>query len=128
MPNPARNTSGLYSYPDVVVVCGDPEYHDEHTDVILNPSVLVEVLSPATEAFDRGEKWTRYQMWNPTLTDYILVSQDRPQVEQFSRQADGSWSFRRYTGLEEMVSIASIECTLKLADVYDRIVFPAEEV
>jgi len=125
-PKARRSTSGLYSYPDVVVVCDEPEYHDAHTDVILNPKVIVEVLSPSTEAFDRGEKCKRYQTWNPTLSDYLLVSQDQPQIEHFSKQADGSWSYNRYTGLEISFVIASIGCTLKLADVYDRIVFPAE--
>src|SRR5262245_24970651 len=85
------STRGIFSYPDVVVVCGEPEYHDAYKDVILNPTAIVEVLSTSTEAFDRGEKFTRYQTWNPTLTDYLLVSQDQPQVEHFHRQADGSW-------------------------------------
>jgi Uma2 family endonuclease len=116
--------SGLFSYPDVVVVCGKPEYHDAHTDVLLNPTAIVEVLSRTTEAFDRGEKFTRYQIWNPTLSDYLLVSQDRPQIEHYTRQADGGWSYHRYTGLETTIAIPSIGCTLKLADVYDRITFP----
>jgi Uma2 family endonuclease len=123
IPQPRQSTTGLYSYPDVVVVCGEPDYHDAFTDVILNPTVLVEVLSPTTEAFDRGEKFTRYQMWNPTLSDYVLVAQDRPQVEHFGRQPDGSWSYQRFAGLDAEVVLASIGCTLKLADVYDRIVF-----
>lgn len=119
-----RNTSGLFSYPDLVVVCGEPEYHDAHTDVLLNPKVIMEVLSESTEAFDRGEKFTRYQLWNPTFTEYLLVSQDQPQIEHFSRQADGSWSYQRHAGLETSIHIPSIHCTLKLADVYDRITFP----
>jgi Uma2 family endonuclease len=123
-PTLGRSTSGLYSYPDVVVVCGEPEYHDAHTDVILNPSVIVEVLSPATEAFDRGEKFARYQTWNPTLNDFLLVSQDQQQIEHYHREADSRWSYHRHTGLESSVPIPSIECTLKLADVYDRIAFP----
>jgi Uma2 family endonuclease len=116
--------SGLYSYPDVVVVCGEPEYHDAFTDVILNPTAIVEVLSPSTEAFDRGEKFTRYQVWNPTLSDYLLVSQDRPQVEHFHREKDGRWTYQVYTGLDAEVVIPSIRCTLRLADVYDRVSFP----
>src|SRR5205807_944775 len=70
-PLPGHSTRGLFSYPDIVVVCGEPEYHDAFRDVILNPTAIVEVLSPATEAFDRGEKFTRYQVWNPTLKDYV---------------------------------------------------------
>ncbi|MBX9695634.1 MAG: Uma2 family endonuclease [Cyanobacteria bacterium] len=79
-PKPYQGTSGLYSYPDVVVVCGEPQYHDDHADVILNPSVILEVLSPATEAFDRGKKFTRYQIWNSTLSDYLLVLQNSPKL------------------------------------------------
>jgi Uma2 family endonuclease len=114
---------GLFSYPDVLVICGEAEFHDALKDVILNPKVIIEVLSPSTEAFDRGEKFTRLQTWNPSLTDYVLVSQNCPQIEHFTKQSDGSWSYRRTTGLEAAVSIASIHCTLKLADVYDRVVF-----
>ena len=86
-PRLQNSTKGLYSYPDVVVVCGEPEYQDAHADVILNPAVIFEVLSSSTEAFDRGAKFTRYQAWNETLADYLLVSQDQPQIEHFSRQA-----------------------------------------
>jgi Uma2 family endonuclease len=114
---------GLFSYPDILVICGEPEYYDALKDVVLNPKVIVEVLSDSTEAFDRGEKFARFQSWNPSPTDYILVSQHRPQLEHFSRQADGSWTYRRTTGREAQVDIVSIHCTLKLADVYDRVAF-----
>jgi Uma2 family endonuclease len=126
IPMPGQSTSGLFSYPDIVVVCGEIEFHDAFTDVILNPKAIVEVLSPATEAFDRGEKFTPFQRWNPTLTDYVLVSQDQPLIEHFARQADGSWSSQRHAGLGAVAVIASINCTLKLADVYDRVVFPQQ--
>ena len=118
-----KTRAGLFSYPDVVVICDELEHLDDHKDVIMNPTAIVEVLSESTESFDRGEKFTRYQTWNPTLQDYLLVSQDRPQVEHFSKQADGSWSYRMYVGLEAAVAIRSIECTLRLADVYDRVTF-----
>ncbi|HEV8061337.1 MAG TPA: Uma2 family endonuclease [Gemmataceae bacterium] len=118
-----ETTRGLCSYPDVLVICGEPEYHDAAKDVVLNPQVILEVLSPSTEAFDRGEKFNRMQTWNPTLSDYLLVSQDRPQIEHFVRQPDGRWSYCRTIGLDASTMIASIQCTLKLADVYDRIVF-----
>ena len=72
-----ETSRGLFSYPDIVVICGEPEYHDALKDVILNPTAIVGVLSPSTEAFDRGEKFTRYQTWNLTHKDYLLVSQDR---------------------------------------------------
>jgi Uma2 family endonuclease len=92
--------------------------------VVLNPTAIAEVLSHSTEAFDRGEKFTRYQQWNPSLHDYILVSQDKPQIEHFSKGPDDKWSYQLHVGLDAVVHIASIECTLKLSDVYDRIEFP----
>jgi Uma2 family endonuclease len=116
----------LFSYPDIVVVCGEPNCLDAKTDVILNPTAIAEVLSASTEAFDRGEKFDRYQSWNPTLKDYLLISQDQPRIEHFTREADRSWSYHRYTGLDSAVAISSISCTLKLADVYDRVVFAEE--
>ena len=84
------------------------------------------MLSPATEASDRGEKFTCYQTWNPTLREYVLISQDQPQVEVFTRQSDDTWQYRRHAGLDASVALSSIPCTSKLADVYDRIAFSAE--
>lgn len=117
------STKGLYSYPDVVVICGEPQYLDEHRDVVTNPKVIIEVLSPTTEPFDRGEKFDRYDYWNPTLNDYLLVSQDQPRIEHFIRQTDGTWMRAVYRGLKSKVAIKSIGCTLKLTEVYDRIKF-----
>jgi Uma2 family endonuclease len=111
----------MYSYPDLVVVCGEPEFLDAAEDVLLNPKVVFEVLSPSTEAFDRGGKFARYQTYNPTLTDYVLVAQDEPQIEHYRLQDDGSWAYRRHAGLKAKVVIESIRVTLKLADVYDRV-------
>ncbi|MBY0526296.1 MAG: Uma2 family endonuclease [Gemmataceae bacterium] len=122
-PMPGHSTEGLFSYPDLVVICGEPEHHDAYQDVLLNPTAIVEVLSPATEAFDRGEKFTRYQLWNPTLRDYLLVSQRQPRVEHFSRQSGRGWAYDLHDGLEASLAIPSIACTLTLADVYDRVVF-----
>ncbi|MEP7038551.1 MAG: Uma2 family endonuclease [Acidobacteriota bacterium] len=114
---------GMISYPDLVVICGEPEYHDEFTDVIINPQVIIEVLSYSTEQFDRGEKFHRFQLWNPTLTDYILVSQDKPLVEHYIRQTDNSWKFHFYDGLEREFEIESINSRLKLKDIFYRIEF-----
>jgi Uma2 family endonuclease len=125
-PTAGRNTTGLYSYPDIVVICGEPEYHDRLRDVVLNPSSIVEVLSPSTEAFDRGVKFTRYQTWNPSLKDYVLISQEEARIDHFHRQDDGTWTLRKYEGLDAIVAISSIGCSLKLADVYDRIDFSVE--
>lgn len=122
-PLPGHSTKGMFYYPDIVVICGEPEYHDAHKDIVLNPKAIIEILSPSTEAFDRGEKFTRLQTCNPALTDYVLVSQERAQIEHYQRQADGEWSYRLHLGLDATVAMASIGCTLKLADVYDRVKF-----
>jgi Uma2 family endonuclease len=121
LPKLKYSAKGLYSYPDVVVICGEPEYLDDYRDVIANPKVIIEVLSPATEKFDRGEKFDRYDAWNPTLTDYLLVSQEQARIEHYVRQEDGTWTRAVSRGLRSKVVIKSIRCTLKLKDVYDRI-------
>lgn len=115
--------SGLYAYPDLAVVCGEPTFHDERRDVITNPVVIFEVLSPSTEAYDRGEKFLRYRTEIETLQDYVLVSQDRPRIEHFSRQPDGSWLSSEVSGLAETLSLSSIDCRIELAEVYSRIEF-----
>lgn len=122
--SPGGDLTGMYSYPDVVVVCGEPVYHDDHEDVVLNPAVIIEVLSPATEKFDRGDKGERYRTWNPTLDAYVLVAQDRPQVEVYTRVGPTEWSHHVYAGLDSTVPLPSIACALKLAEVYDRVTFP----
>lgn len=122
-----RRAIGMLLYPDLVVFeRGKVEYHDEQKDIILNPKVVVEVLSESTELFDRNTKFQRYRMFNPTLTDYVLVSQDKPLVEHFIRQADESWKLFIHFGLEETLSVESIDCKLKLTDIYDRIEFSRE--
>jgi Uma2 family endonuclease len=121
-----ETSKGLISYPDILVVCDGPEFHDAFKDVILNPTVIIEVISPSTEQFDRGEKWTRYQTWNPTLRDNLLVSQNQPQIDHYTRQDEGKWTYQRQVGLDATVTIASIGCVLKLADVYDRVTFAKE--
>jgi Uma2 family endonuclease len=121
----SRAPKGLFSYPDLVVVCGEMKFHDAPRHVLLNPTVIIEVVSPATEAFDRGVKWARYQTWLPELTDYLLVSQSQPQIDHFHREA-GKWFYSLVSGLDGNLHLTAINCTLQLADVYDRIVFPAE--
>lgn len=126
-PMAGQSSKGFFSYPDVLVICGEPEYHDAFRDVILNPRVILEVLSPSTESFDRGDKFTNFQTWNPSLQVYLLVSQDRAQVEMYTRQSDGTWTYQRVTGPDATLAVPSIGCTLKLADVYDRVVFPTAD-
>ena len=117
---------GMFSYPDIVVICGEPDYHDRVKDIVLNPKVIIEVLSGSTETYDRTEKFTRYRMFNPTLTDYILVSQDEPIVEHFVREEDNNWKLFTYVGVDKTLSISSIETEIKLTEIYDRIEFSEE--
>ena len=114
--------SRKFFYPDVLVLCGEPQFHDDRTDIILNPDIIVEVLSPGTEAFDRGTKFQAYQTLE-SLKEYLLVAQDKPLVEQYVRRADGKWDYVAFQGLEASVSLPSIECTLKLSAVYSRVKF-----
>jgi len=122
-PKAPQPPEGFYSYPDVLVVCGERKFHDIYRDVLLNPNVIIEVLSKSTEAFDRGEKFIRYRTWLPTLTDYILVSQDKPMIEHYRRQSDGEWVLSTLEGLDAALNIESIGCSLKLSDVYDGVQF-----
>ncbi len=108
-----------YSYPDVVVVCGEPQFRDGREDTLLNPTVVVEVLSPSTEAKDRGEKFLRYRQIE-ALTDYILISQNERRVEQFTKQADGTWRLVETTE-HGVVSLEVVGCTLALDDVYNKV-------
>lgn len=126
-PYRSRTREGLYAYPDLLVVCGPSQYHDQARDVVLNPTVIIEVLSPSTEAYDRGEKFRRYRTWLPTLMDYVLVAQDRPLMDHSHRQDDGTWALYTLEGLHAALHLASIGCTLPLADVYDRLVFAGRE-
>lgn len=110
--------SGMYAYPDLTVVCGEPLFHDERRDVLVNPTVIFEVLSPSTEAYDRGEKFLRYRTHLATLKDYILITQSKPFIEHFSRQQDGAWLYTATSGLSESLALASIDCRLPLEEVY----------
>lgn len=127
IPKIPYSAQGLYSFPDLVVVCGEPQYLDEYRDVLVNPKVIIEVLPPTTEAFDRGEKFLRYREHLDSLTDYVVVAQSMPLVEHFARQLNGEWLIAASArDLSETVGLDSIGCTLRLSEVYDRIVFPAE--
>lgn len=126
-PQRGRTQKGLYSYPDLLVICGALQFHDEHRDVLLNPTVIIEVLSPTTEAFDRGEKWVRYQTWLPALTDYVLVAQARAHLDHYHRRASSEWIYTLASRLEDELRLDSIGCVLRLADVYDRVQFPPDD-
>jgi Uma2 family endonuclease len=118
-----KSRKGLFSYPDLVVICGEPSYHDEYRDVVINPAVIIEVLSPSTQEFDRLGKFARYRLWNPTLTDYVLVWQTAPIVEHYTRQENGDWRHRFYYRPDENLVIESIACSLPLAEIFDRVDF-----
>lgn len=115
---------GPYTYPDVSVVCGEAQFADAEVDTLLNPTVVVEVLSPTTEAWDRGGKFEQYQQV-ASLQEYVLIAQDRPRVERYARQAEGEWLLTVVTGLDGRLTLASVECELRLAEVYRKVSFPA---
>ena len=116
----------MYAYPDVTVVCGKPLLADDRQDILLNPTVIFEVLSPATEKYDRGTKF-RYYLTIDSLKDYILVDQFAMRVEQYTRGTEGAWTFRAYQQPEEAVKIDSIGVSLPLARIYDRVELPPLE-
>jgi len=118
--------AGLYTYPDVVVVCGKAEFEDDRRDTLVNPSVLVEILSPSTEGYDRGKKFQFYRGLE-SLTDYILVAQDHLLVEHFARLPDGTWLLSAFDDLEAVAHIKSLGCDLPLADVFAKVEFPPDE-
>jgi len=112
---------GLYTYPDVMVICGDLKYADGHNDIVLNPSLIVEVLSKSTKSYDLGEKFEHYRLL-PSLTDYLTVAQDRPAVDHWTRQQD-VWVLKTYDDLSQTIGLTSIGASLPLAEIYDRIDF-----
>ena len=120
-----------YFYPDVVVVCEEPRFEDDVFDILLNPIILVEVLSPSTEAYDRGEKFGHYRQL-ASLQEYVLVSQDKVLVEHYRRQdkqggpsvTGKDWIFTDFRELEEILSLTSIQCKLPLQEIYERVTFP----
>ena len=118
------SAQGLYTYPDIVVVCGAPQFEDAHVDTLLNPTLVMEVLSPSTEAYDRGAKFGYYRAL-PSLQEYLLVAQDKLLVEHYVR-AEASWVLTATIDAAGEVQLPSIGCTLPLAEVYRKVVFPAD--
>ena len=117
------NPEVSYFYPDVIVVCGEPLFEDDTFDTLLNLIVVIEVLSPSTAAFDRGEKFEHYKQI-ASLQEYILVSQDNVRVEHYLRQGT-QWIHNTFQHLEDMLPLASIECTLPLRAIYRRVMLNA---
>jgi Uma2 family endonuclease len=118
-----RATPTTYVYPDVVVVCEEPRFEDLEFDILLNPTVVIEVLSKSTEARDRGEKFSDYRA-NESVKEIIFVSQHRPRVEQYVRQANDKWTFHEVTDPSGLIALGSIGCTLSLTEIYERVKFP----
>lgn len=109
-----------YTYPDAVVVCGEPSFEDEQVDTLLNPTLIIEILSASTASCDRIKKFGYYRTIE-SLSEYLLIAQDDYKVEQYVKQADGRWLLTDINSLEAKVELSSIECVLALADVYNKI-------
>ncbi len=112
----------LFTYPDVVVICGEFEFAADDPMAVTNPRVIFEILSPSTEAYDRGEKFELYQHL-PSLQEYILVAQNRARVDRFTREPDGQWRLKSFAGLEDALEIESLKCRIPLALVYENVKF-----
>jgi len=116
----------LYTYPDIVVVCGDAKFADGALDTLLNPTLIIEVLSDSTERYDRGKKFAHYQRIE-SLREYVLISQDEARIECFTRQPDDRWMLSKAERLEDVITLESIDCTLPLTEVYARVQFESSE-
>ncbi len=116
--------TGLYTYPDVIVLCEEPHFSDEQKDTLVNPALIIEVLSESTKDYDRGGKFEQYRTIE-SFVEYLLIAQDRPHVEHHTRQPDGSWLLQETNNLEDTIQFKSVPCSLRMADVYSKIDFPA---
>ncbi|PJF39737.1 MAG: hypothetical protein CUN54_07880 [Phototrophicales bacterium] len=121
-----RANESVYFYPDVVALCGEADYSDDSRDTLQNPSVVIEVLSPSTEDFDRGRKFTQYRQI-ASLKDYILVSQNQMQIEHYTRQTTDSWLLTVMTHAEDELVLPSIDCVLALSDIYRKVTFEGDK-
>jgi Uma2 family endonuclease len=114
------HATGLYTYPDVVAVCDEARFDDDQKDTLLNPTVILEVLSESTEAYDRGRKFAHYRKLE-SLAEYVLIAQETHHVEHYLRQPDNQWLLSESDGLQDAIHLPSINCHLALADVYDKV-------
>lgn len=114
--------TGLYTYPDVTVVCGEARFDDDHKDILLNPTVIVEVLSPSTKDYDRGGKFEQYRKLE-SVQEYLVIAQDRVHVEQHVRQAEGQWLLSETNSADDVIALPSIGCRLAVADLYEKVEF-----
>ncbi|MEJ7592932.1 MAG: Uma2 family endonuclease [Planctomycetaceae bacterium] len=117
------DAADLYTYPDVIIVCGSPVLEDAHNDTLMNPTVIIEVLSPSTEAYDRGQKFGYYRQI-PSLQEYVLVAQHQPLIDHFLRQESGSWVIRNgCERIDQVLKLQTLELEVPLRRIYHRIDF-----
>ena len=115
--------TGLYTYPDLLIVCGEPEYAEENEDTLTNPKVVIEVLSDSTERYDRTTKFRHYKAL-PSVQEYVLVAQDEPLVERYTRPSAGEWTQTDFVGLDATVELATAGVRLPMRDIYQGVTFP----
>ena len=118
------SATGLYTYPDVVAVCGEPQFLDDQRDTLLNPNLIVEVLSPSTELYDRVRKFEHYRSLE-SVSEYLLVSSERVSAELYARQPDGRWLLTTVNRMEDSLDLQSVSARLTLADLYEKVDFTA---
>ncbi len=114
------NATGLYTYPDVAAVCGEPQFLDDTRDTLLNPSLIVEVLSPSTEAYDRGRKFEHYRSVE-SVSEYLMLASERVSAELYTRQPDGRWLLTAAAHMEDSLDLQSVGAHLSLADLYEKV-------
>ena len=118
--------TGLYTYPDISVVRGEPQFEDDQNDTLLNPVVIIEVLSPSTETYDRGKKFQHYRTLE-SLREYLLIAQDTYDVEHYVRQENDQWLLSDINRGDASLILVSIQCTLTLADLYEKVAFEPDQ-
>ncbi|MEQ8956887.1 MAG: Uma2 family endonuclease [Coleofasciculus sp. C2-GNP5-27] len=116
----------IYTYPDVMVIAGEPDYYNNRTDTITNPQVIIEVLSKSTKGYDRSGKFRLYRTI-PTLEEYLLLDQTKIYVEHFSKTDAKRWSFREYDESDQAIALSSVDFQISLADAYNKVLFEQEE-
>ncbi len=117
--------TGLYTYPDIVALCGEAKFDDDQKDTLLNPTLIIEVLSKSTEGYDRGEKFEHYRKLQ-SLAEYILVSQEKHHVDHYVRQPDNQWLLSESSNPQDTIQLPSINCSLAIAEIYDKVEIGAE--
>jgi Uma2 family endonuclease len=113
----------IYTYPDLAVVCAEPKFEDDYVDTLLNPTLIVEVLSKSTESYDRGKKFGYYRTLE-SLAEYLIIAQDDYKVEHYVRQPDDRWLLSYIQSLQGVVELVSVQCVLPLNEVYDKVTLP----